>query len=150
MAVAAPPAGSSEAKAPSLEDAYERCQAYSKARASNFYYAFLSLPKRKRSAIYATYAFAGTVDDIVDAAGSAEEQRTALAEATSLLAAAYAGEARDWLGLALGDAAANYEIPERYFLDLIAGMEQDLRQDRYETFAELEAYCYRAASVIRG
>ena len=142
------PAGPSETETLSLEDAYERCQAYTKERASNFYYAFLSLPKAKRSAIYATYAFAGTVDDIVDAAGSPAAQRVALGEATSLLEGAYAGTARDWLGLALGEAVARYAIPQRYFEELIAGMEQDLRQDRYETFAELEAYCYRAASVI--
>ena len=148
MATAAPPAGPSETTAPSLGEAFERCQAYTKARASNFYYAFLSLPKPKRSAIYATYAFAGTVDDIVDAAGAGDEQRRALAEATSLLEAAYASETRDWLGLALSDAVIRYAIPKPYFLDLIAGMEQDVRQDRYETFAELEDYCYRAASVI--
>ena len=147
MAVAAP-TGHSKPESPSLHDAFAHCQAYTKERASNFYYAFLSLPKAKRGAIYATYAFAGTVDDIVDAASSTGKQAEALAEATALLEAAYAGEAHDWLGLALGDAVARHTIPKRYFLDLIAGMEQDLRQNRYATFDELEAYCYRAASVI--
>ena len=148
MATAPPPASPSKTTAPSLAEAFDRCQAYTKARASNFYYAFLSLPKPKRSAIYATYAFAGTVDDIVDAAGAGDEQRKALAEATSLLEAAYTSEARDWLGLALSNAVTRYAVPKPYFLDLIAGMEQDVRQDRYETFADLEDYCYRAASVI--
>ena len=131
-----------------LADAYERCRALTKGRATNFYYAFASLPKPKRRAIYAVYAFAGTVDDSVDQAGSPEERRRALAGAQTILDASYARTGDDWLAIALGDAVARYQIPPEYFRELVAGMEQDLRQSRYQTFAELEQYCYRAASVI--
>src|SRR5262249_56241936 len=33
---------------------------------SNFYYAFLALPRHRRGALYAVYAFCRTVDDIAD------------------------------------------------------------------------------------
>ncbi|MCY3918674.1 MAG: phytoene/squalene synthase family protein [Chloroflexi bacterium] len=141
--------------APSRTLAYAECRAFTKRRATNFYYAFSSLPRGKRNAIYAAYAFAGTVDDAVDEAGSREQRLQRLAEARGILARAYgdAGAApaeagEDWLAVALGDAAARFDIPREYFDDLIAGMEQDLDQRRYETYAELLDYCYKAASVI--
>ena len=38
---------------------------------SNFYYAFLALPRPRREALYAVYAFCRTVDDIADQGGDA-------------------------------------------------------------------------------
>ena len=141
-----------EARAWTLADASDACRRFTKQRASNFYYAFASLPRRKRNAIYAAYAFAGIVDDAVDEAGSAEERMQRLNQTRARLERAYAAGSNtptdDWLVVALGDAVHRYEIPIAYFHDLIAGMEQDLTQRRYATFAELEAYCYRAAAVI--
>ncbi len=138
---------------PQLNDAYRQCQAFTRRRATNFYVAFAALPGPKRQAIYAAYAYAGTVDDAVDDAGTAEERAAALAQAHELLAAAY--ERREvapgqpqWLGRGLSDAVHRYQIPRDHFEELVQGMEQDLVQTRYETFAELEQYCYRAASVI--
>lgn len=138
-----------------LADAYAECRAFTKRRATNFYYAFSSLPRGKRNAIYAAYAFAGTVDDAVDEAGSRELRLQRLAEARSILARAYGDDGaapaetrEDWLAVALGDAATRFDIPREFFHDLITGMEQDLDQRRYETYAELLDYCYKAASVI--
>lgn len=133
---------------PTLSEAYQECRAFTKRRASNFYYAFASLPGDKRQAIYTAYAFAGSVDDAVDEAGSDEQRRDRLAQARVTLEQAYEGRGEDWLSLALGDVVARYAIPREYFDELVAGMEQDLSQPRYATFAELEQYCYRAASVI--
>ena len=136
-----------------LKQAYAACRAFTKRRATNFYYAFASLPKRKRNAIYAAYAFAGTVDDAVDEAGDAAERSARLRRAHELLARAYDGapsprEDDAWLEIALADAVSRYDIPRHYFLELMAGMEQDIVQTRFRDYAELEEYCYRAASVI--
>ena len=131
-----------------LSEAYAACRAFTKQRARNFYYAFAPLPKDRRNAIYAAYAFAGRGDDAVDGAGGAAERELRLRETEALLEEAYAGRGEEWLTLALADTVARYVIPKQYFLDLIAGMEQDLQQRRYSTYAELEQYCYRAASVI--
>lgn len=141
------PAVSSE-----LLDAYERCRRFTRRRAANFYLAFAILPPPRRRAIYAAYAFAGTIDDAVDDAASDEHRRAALSRARALLDCAYEGREphpRDaWLAAALGDAVQCFGIPRRHFDDLADGMEQDLTQARYEAFGDVEAYCYRAASVI--
>ena len=135
---------------PHVADAYRECQAFTRRRATNFYIAFSALPRRKRRAIYAAYAYAGTVDDAVDDAGSQEERAAALDQAHSLLHAAYAGgEAQPvWLMTGLADAVDRYDVPRDYFEELVLGMEHDLTNTRYDTFADLEQYCYRAASVI--
>ena len=144
-----------------LEAAYRHCRQVTKARATNFYYAFASLPGEKRNAIYAAYAFAGLVDDVVDGSGNEAERRRGLDDARALLAAAYDGSNDDngsraaalgdgsgALELALGDAVQRFSIPVEHFDNLVAGMEQDITTTRYATYAEVEAYCYRAASVI--
>ena len=133
-----------------IEQAYQRCHDFTRQRATNFYLAFAILPPDKRRAIYAAYAFSGAADDAVDEAGSESEHRAALDRSRAALTAAYSGNASEdnWLALALGDAVQRFEIPRDHFEQLLAGMEQDLTQTRYETWADLEQYCYRAASVI--
>ena len=135
---------------PQVADAYRECQAFTRRRATNFYIAFSALPRDKRQAIYAAYAYAGTVDDAVDDAGTQEERAAALAQAHGLLHAAYhGGEAEpSWLTMGLADAIERYDIPRDHFEELVLGMEHDLTNTRYDTFADLEQYCYRAASVI--
>ncbi len=135
---------------PQVADAYHECQAFTRHRATNFYIAFSALPRLKRQAIYAAYAYAGTVDDAVDDAGTQEERTAALHQAHELLHAAYNGGTADpaWLTAGLADAVDRYDIPRDHFEELVLGMEHDLTYTRYETWADLEEYCYRAASVI--
>ena len=133
-----------------IEHAYQRCHDFTRQRATNFYLAFAILPPDKRRAIYAAYAFSGAADDAVDEAGSEGKRRAALDRARAALTTAYSGNAGedDWLALALGDAVQRFHIPRDHFEQLLVGMEQDLTQTRYETWDDLEQYCYRAASVI--
>ena len=135
---------------PSVAEAYDECQAFTRRRATNFYIAFSALPKDKRQAIYAAYAYAGTVDDAVDDAGTQDERTAALSQAHELLHAAYSGGAAEpsWLTAGLADAIQRYDIPRDHFEELVRGMEHDLTYARYESWADLEQYCYRAASVI--
>lgn len=135
---------------PQVADAYRECQAFTRRRATNFYIAFSALPAHKRRAIYAAYAYAGTVDDAVDDAGTVEARADALRQAHGLLNAVYDGGSAEpaWLATGLGDAIRRFDIPREHFDELVVGMEHDLTVTRYETFAELEQYCYRAASVI--
>lgn len=139
----------------SVPEAYAACRGFTKRRATNFYYAFASLPGAKRNAIYAAYAFAGTVDDAVDEAGGRELRLQRLGEARATLDHAYGHPSQQtppqmqgWLAVALSDAVDRFAIPKSHFLNLIAGMEQDLDQRRYATYDELLDYCYKAASVI--
>ena len=115
---------------------------------SNFYFSFLFLPKEKREAIYAVYAFCRVSDDIADEAVSKEEKARQIAEWRRRLDACYAGKAETRVMRALARAVRRYNIPRQLLEELISGVEMDLFRNRYDTFEELYTYCYRVASVV--
>jgi phytoene synthase len=117
-------------------------------RQSNFYFSFLILPKPKREAIETIYAFCRTTDDIVDDAGDDTEKYARLLLWTDELKRSLYGVSRYTLLNKLGTIIHRFNIPVEHFYDLIKGMEMDLTKKRYETFGELEQYCYRAASTV--
>jgi len=115
---------------------------------SNFYFSFLILPKPKREAIETIYAFCRTTDDIVDEAGDDTEKYARLLLWTDELKRSLYGVSRYTLLNKLGTIIHRFNIPVEHFYELIKGMEMDLTKKRYETFGELEQYCYRAASTV--
>ncbi len=115
---------------------------------TNFYYAFLFLPRKKREAIFSVYAFSRHADDIVDRAASKEDARRDLEHWREQLHACYAGNATHPIAQNLQIVLRDFPIPKAHFLALIKGVEMDLTQNRYATFDELRAYCYRVASVV--
>ncbi len=54
--------------APDLAGAYRACARTTRREARNFYFAFLSLPRTERRAVYALYAFCREADCVADAA----------------------------------------------------------------------------------
>ncbi|MFQ5521101.1 MAG: squalene/phytoene synthase family protein, partial [Candidatus Methylomirabilia bacterium] len=60
-------------------NAAEFCSSLTKRSRSNFYFAFLFLPRNQREAMYAVYAFCRIVDDVVDLGGDPEVRRHELA-----------------------------------------------------------------------
>jgi 15-cis-phytoene synthase len=124
---------------------------FTNARATNFYYAFVFLPREKRLAIEAVYAFARRGDDIVDSGLDRVEATAALAHYRQALDACYADDSSrlDEPALrALAGAIKRFKIPRKPFDDLVLGLEMDLETTRYATFEELSLYCYRVASTI--
>jgi phytoene synthase len=122
-----------------------------KASRTNFYYAFLFLPKAQREALYAVYAFSRLVDDAVDQAVSPLAAGEALAYWRNELARVYGsggGEPAEPVARQLAETAKRFRIPRDYFDALIDGVEMDLTRTRYETFEQLSHYCYRVASVV--
>jgi len=119
-----------------------------KGSGSNFYYSFLFLPKRKREAMYAVYAFCRHCDDIVDGTLSPDEAAAQLKYWQDELERCYQGRAEHPIAVKLSETLKRFPIPKRYFEELIEGMEMDLWKTRYATFDELRQYCYRAASVV--
>ena len=115
---------------------------------SNFYYAFLFLPKSKREAIFAAYAFSRHTDDIVDEAENTDSATRRLDKWRSELLACYDGSPSHPITINLQQTLQNFPIPKEHFLHLIEGVEMDLCKNRYATFKELYEYCYRVASVI--
>ena len=131
-----------------LDLAYEYCRRLTKERAKNFYYAFITLPARKRKAIYAAYAFCRLCDDATDDVTDAEEKSRRVAEQRGGLARTYAGAPDGKVFVALQDAINTYNIPLQYLEDVINGVEMDISKTRYSTFEELREYCYRVASSV--
>ena len=119
-----------------------------KASGSNFYYAFLFLPKPKREAIYAVYAFCRLSDDLVDEAKTGGDPAAALTRWRTELDAYFRDSVGHPVIVAVGQAARRFSIPKTHFEELLNGMEMDLTRTRYATFEELYSYCYRVASVV--
>ena len=139
-----------------IEASYAECRRLARQSASNFYYAFYLLPRAKRDALCALYAFMRLVDDVSDSTGtparSPEDlaaRRAALARWRALLDQAVAGDRPPHPVLpAFADVVRRYQIPLRYFYDLISGAEMDLTETRYPTFERLQEYCYRVAGTV--
>ncbi|BDT66879.1 15-cis-phytoene synthase [Comamonadaceae bacterium OS-1] len=115
---------------------------------SSFYYAFLFLPKPRRAAITAFYAFCREVDDVVDEIADASVARTKLAWWQSEVANAYAGQPTHPVMKALMPLAADYQIEQRHLQAIIEGCHMDLEQTRYLDFPGLQRYCHLVAGVV--
>jgi phytoene synthase len=153
-----------------LDAAYEKCTEIARRQAKNFYYAFLALPKHKRNAICAVYAFMRHADDISDDESRTREQRRAdLAAWVEAWHSAAAGEdTDDPVFLALADTRLRFNIPLELLDQLVHGTAMDLEPpapenaesngaagtrpqdawDTYATFDDLRQYCYYVASVV--
>jgi len=129
-------------------DSHDYCQQKAAASGSSFYYSFLFLPKPKRQAITALYAFCREVDDVADECTDVAIARTKLAWWRTEIANLYAGHPQHPVTQALAEAVRDYNLAEEHFQEIIDGMEMDLDQNRYRDFKELHLYCYRVASVV--
>jgi len=117
--------------------------------AKNFYYSFLVLPRAKRDALCAIYAFMRRSDDIADSAANPAVALAGLQQWRATVEAAFAGQkSPDPILPALVDTVRRYGIALRYFSELLDGTEMDQSVTRYATFAELYRYCYRVASCV--
>ncbi len=145
-----------------LAVAYSVCRRIARTAAKNFYYAFLVLPKPKRQALCAVYAFMRGCDDIADdPALPLPERRQKLAAWLDSVHRALAGYPTDEpVLLALADAQRRYKIRTELLDQLAYGTAMDLESEgvargleptpeaRYRTFDDLRMYCYRVASVV--
>lgn len=124
------------------------CHKVCRESSSNFVHSFRFMPKKRRVAFEAFYAFCRLVDDAVDEASSADEAKRGLDEWRNEIERVYDGTPTHPVGQALSPVVKDFSIPENYFEEIIAGCEMDLTQKRYATFAELETYCYRVACCV--
>jgi phytoene synthase len=124
------------------------CQEKASASGSSFYYSFVFLPKTKREAITALYAFCREVDDIADECTDLNIAKTKLAWWRKEISNLYAGTPQHPVSKALAEPIKSYQLSEEHFLEIIDGMEMDCDQNRYGSFKELQLYCYRVASVV--
>ena len=127
------------------EHAYAEVERLTRQRARNFAYGIMLLPRPKRRAIAAIYAFARRVDDIADGRLPAPEKRARLEHLRASLDAPL-GE--DATLVALADARGRFPIPADALAALIEGGLQDTEQSRYADFEELRTYCSRVAGAV--
>ena len=131
----------------SVDDAYRYCRAIAHKHGANFSVGFRFLPRVKRRAVYAAYAFCRRADDIADE-GAREDVFEQLAEWQTELERCYAGTPTHPITIALADALRHFAIPKSAFVALIDGCRQDMFKTRYETFDELLQYCALVAWSI--
>ena len=115
---------------------------------TSFYYSFSLLPRQKREAIHAVYAFCRYTDDIVDEGTDEHSKVIRLRRWRMELGRALRGTSSYPLLNQLSVTARKFNIPVDHFYDLIRGMEMDLMKTRYETFEDLRHYCYLVASTV--
>lgn len=129
----------------SLETAYQACEVITAEHSRSFYFASRFLPREKRRAIRALYAFCRVTDDIVD---EPKENAASALEAWRSRTLGTEGDASDLVAQAWRDARSRFGIPEVYAEQLIEGVSRDLRRTRYEDFDSLARYCYGVASTV--
>ena len=133
-----------------LEAAYDRCEQITGQEARNFSYGIRLLPRDKRNAMSALYAFARRVDDVGDGPAPAAAKLVQLEAVHAQVDAAAAGAppADDPVLVALADAMARFPVPAGALHEIVTGCEMDCSQHRYATFDDLVVYCRHVAGSV--
>lgn len=136
--------------ASTLEESHRYCHAQTRRHARSFYFASVALPREKKSAAYAVYAFCRYADDLVDrAAASPERIGAALARVGDEFDRMVAGVVQTPpFAPAFAWAVRRYGLEKQPFLDLLRGVSMDLGPVRIADWPQLKDYCYHVASVV--
>lgn len=127
-----------------LEKAYALCAEVTRHHSKTFFFSTAFLPREKRRAIRAFYAFCRTTDDIVDNPRGTivnlsewrQASRRPLSQQVHPILQAWS------------DTRDRYQVPQQFVEELIDGCEMDLTINRYETYDQLARYCYCVASTV--
>jgi 15-cis-phytoene synthase len=132
----------------SRSDAYEFCRQITAKYSKTFYLGSLLMPEEKRQAIWAIYVWCRRTDELVDGPQSRLTTTETLARWEQQLESVFAGQAFDDPDVALVDTLQRFPMEIQPFRDMIAGQQMDLQRSRYETFEDLQLYCYRVAGTV--
>lgn len=126
----------------------EYCQDKTAKSGSSFTSSFVFLPKQKRDAMTALYAFCREVDDIVDEIADINIAQTKLNWWRGEIKNLYLKQPQHPVTKALAAHIEIFKLDAEHFNEIIDGMEMDLKFNRYQDFKQLQLYCYRVASVV--
>lgn len=132
----------------SLEDSYELCRQITAECSKTFYLGTLLMPPAKRRAIWAIYVWCRRTDELVDGPHAKSTTDDTLDRWEKNLESIFAGHPLEAPDVALVDTLEQFPIDIEPFRAMIAGQRMDLYRSRYETFEELELYCYRVAGTV--
>jgi len=134
-----------------LKGKYSEYRDYTKHYAKSFYFSSFALPKEKRNAAYAVYAFCRYADNITDISKyeSPEFLESKIHYLLETLDEVYK-HANDGSKF-ISDftlTVKKYDIPKAFFRELVEGVASDIHKKVYYNFEELDVYCYKVASVV--
>jgi phytoene synthase len=132
----------------SIEDAYELCRQVTAKYSKTFYMGTMLMAPAKRRAIWAIYVWCRRTDELVDGPQAQFTSEKTLDRWEAQLESIFAGCPVDDEDVALVDTLEQFPLDLQPFRDMIAGQRMDLHRSRYETFEELELYCYRVAGTV--
>jgi 15-cis-phytoene synthase len=124
------------------------CQQKTSASGSSFTLSFIALPTEKKHAMTALYAFCREVDDVVDECTDFSVAQTKLNWWKEEINRLYENTPQHPVSKALLPFVQQFHLAQEHFLEIIDGMEMDLKFNRYADFTQLQLYCYRVASVV--
>jgi phytoene synthase len=132
-----------------IADAYAEALRTTRREAGNFGWGIMLLPREKRNAVAALYAFARRVDDAADDPRLAPaERRGRLERFRRDVEALPSAPPEDAVLVALADAVRRFEVPTAALADLVAGGLMDIERARYASWDELREYCRRVAGAV--
>ena len=112
------------------------------ARKSHLAFALLWLPRERRRDAMVFFRFCRAVDDIADEPGRDEDEKR------RLLQEWLDGIDRNSLPAELEAVVARRGIERNLLAEIVRGCAMDIRPARFETFADLEKYCWRVACAV--
>jgi phytoene synthase len=136
-----------EEPSPTIREAYAECRKLARRHYENFPTASLLVPRDKRDALAAVYAFARYADDVADEPG-VEGRLEKLAEWRVKLSECYAGKTDHPVFVALRDSAQRYQLSQVHFENLLRAFESDVLVSRHKNFDSLLAYCTCSANPV--
>lgn len=132
----------------SLEDAYELCRQITAKYSKTFYLGTMLMPEAKRRAIWAIYVWCRRTDELVDGPRCELTTEDTLDQWERNIETIFAKQPIEDYDVALVDTLSRFPIDIQPFRDMIEGQRMDLYRSRYQTFDELNLYCYRVAGTV--
>jgi phytoene synthase len=131
-----------------VAESFAYCRAMTRAHAKSFYFSSIALPRAKKEAAFAVYAFCRFADDLLDE-DLAPGKAVSRAKLRELLGSLFGGRETGMpFAAAFSLTVERYRIPIGLFEELIEGVCMDSGPVRIRNFKELHLYCYRVASVV--
>jgi phytoene synthase len=131
-----------------LDEAYAECGRITRREAKNFAWGIMLLPRPKRLALTALYAYARRVDDVADGEADAGSRRAGLLEIRAGLHGLPEVPDGDPVLLAVADTVSRYDVPLQALDDLVEGGLWDVDRARYADWNELREYCRLVAGAV--